>query len=107
MDNLTFAVIFVALAMDAFAVALTAGLTLPQLTSRHLFLFGFHFSLFHAMMPVFGWLAGMTLKKKLRRSITGLLLFYSFLLATRCSGDRLESSHSRSKRYGSQPWLLV
>lgn len=63
MDGLTLFGIAVALAMDAFAVALAAGLTLPRLTGRHLFRFGFHFGLFQAMMPVLGWLAGTGLRR--------------------------------------------
>jgi putative Mn2+ efflux pump MntP len=63
MDFLTLFGIAVALAMDAFAVALSAGLFLPQLTGRHLFRFGFHFGLFQALMPVLGWLAGLTLRE--------------------------------------------
>ena len=47
-----------ALAMDAFAVALGTGVILNRLTGRHLFRLGFHFGLFQAMMPVLGWLAG-------------------------------------------------
>ena len=62
MDILTLLGIAVALAMDAFAVALAAGLTLPRLTGRHLFRFGFHFGLFQALMPVIGWLAGVTVR---------------------------------------------
>ncbi len=62
MDVLTILGIAVALAMDAFAVALAAGVTLERITGRHLFRFGFHFGLFQAMMPVLGWLAGITVQ---------------------------------------------
>ncbi len=65
MDNFTLAVIAVALAMDAFAVALAAGLSLPALTGRHLFRFGFHFGLFQALMPICGWLAGVSLRTQI------------------------------------------
>ncbi len=65
MDMLTLLGISVALAMDAFAVALAAGLTLPQLTGRHLFRFGFHFGLFQALMPILGWLAGINLRQQI------------------------------------------
>jgi putative Mn2+ efflux pump MntP len=44
--------------MDAFAVAIVAGLTLKRLTGRHVFRLAFHFGLFQALMPVLGWLAG-------------------------------------------------
>lgn len=62
MDPLSLITIAFALAMDAFAVALCAGLALPQLTGRHLFRLGFHFGLFQALMPIIGWLAGLTIR---------------------------------------------
>ncbi len=62
MDFATLLGIAIALAMDAFAVALSTGLILPKLTGRHLFRFGFHFGLFQALMPILGWLAGVTLR---------------------------------------------
>lgn len=63
MDLLTVFGIALALAMDAFAVALTAGAVLNPLTRRHLFRLGFHFGLFQALMPIGGWLIGMTVQK--------------------------------------------
>ncbi|SHI77719.1 Putative Mn2+ efflux pump MntP [Malonomonas rubra DSM 5091] len=62
MDIITLFGIAIALAMDAFAVALSAGLILPELTGRHLFRFGFHFGLFQALMPILGWLAGTSIR---------------------------------------------
>lgn len=44
--------------MDAFAVAIVAGLTLKRMTRRHVFRLSFHFGLFQAVMPAIGWLAG-------------------------------------------------
>lgn len=55
--------IAVALAMDAFAVALSAGAALEKLTFRRVFRLGFHFGLFQALMPVIGWLGGVTVKE--------------------------------------------
>lgn len=63
MELLTIFGIAIALAMDAFAVALAAGVTLERITGRHLFRFGFHFGLFQALMPVIGWLAGITVQQ--------------------------------------------
>jgi len=65
MDLLSLFGIAIALAMDAFAVALSAGLILPRLTGRHLFRFGFHFGLFQALMPILGWLAGVSLREQI------------------------------------------
>ena len=55
--------IALALAMDAFAVAVVAGITLDQLTPRRLFRLSFHFGLFQALMPVLGWLGGRAIYK--------------------------------------------
>lgn len=63
MDVLTISGIAVALAMDAFAVALSAGVLLDPITRRQLFRLGFHFGLFQGGMPVIGWLAGISLKR--------------------------------------------
>lgn len=53
--------IAVGLAMDALAVAIAAGLTIPRLTGRHVFRLAFHFALFQFMMPILGWSIGRTI----------------------------------------------
>ncbi|MBN1351710.1 manganese efflux pump [candidate division KSB1 bacterium] len=50
--------ISLALAMDAFAVAVAAGACLTEITFRHKFRLAFHFGLFQFMMPILGWFAG-------------------------------------------------
>ncbi|MDR2548630.1 MAG: manganese efflux pump MntP family protein [Desulfobulbus sp.] len=60
MDAVSLVAVAVALAMDAFAVALAAGAVLHPLTFRPCFRLAFHFGLFQAIMPVIGWLAGLT-----------------------------------------------
>jgi putative Mn2+ efflux pump MntP len=50
-----------ALAMDAFAVAVVTGLTLHPVTRRQVFRLAFHFGLFQALMPVVGWATGRVL----------------------------------------------
>jgi len=85
MDYLTLFGIAVALAMDAFAVALSAGLILPKLTGRHLFRFGFHFGLFQALMPILGWLAGTSI----RAQIEAFDHWLAFALLTLVGGKML------------------
>jgi putative Mn2+ efflux pump MntP len=62
MDALSLIALSVALAMDAFAVALAAGSILQPLSFRPCFRLAFHFGLFQGLMPVIGWLAGMTVQ---------------------------------------------
>ena len=54
-----------ALAMDAFAVAIVAGLPGEPLTGRRVFRLSFHFGLFQALMPTLGWLAGAVVSRYL------------------------------------------
>lgn len=52
----------IALAMDAFAVAITSGIQLKQVSGRQMFRLSFHFGLFQALMPVAGWTLGLTVR---------------------------------------------
>lgn len=54
--------IAVALAMDAFAVSIAAGVTLKSVSPRQTFRLAWHFGLFQAMMPIIGWVAGLTVR---------------------------------------------
>ena len=85
MDFFTLITISVALAMDAFAVALSAGVLLNPITGRHLFRLGFHFGLFQGMMPIIGWLAGLSLK----RFVTIYAPWIAFALLTFVGGKMI------------------
>ena len=61
MSTLTLLGIAVGLAMDAFAVAIGAGLTLQTVSARQTFRLAWHFGLFQAFMPIIGWLAGLSI----------------------------------------------
>jgi len=54
--------IAVALAMDAFAVALATGICLHQARAAQLLRMALAFGLFQAVMPVAGWLLGLTVR---------------------------------------------
>jgi putative Mn2+ efflux pump MntP len=54
--------IAVALAMDAFAVSISTGVSLKRVDSRQLFRLSWHFGLFQALMPIAGWSAGLSIR---------------------------------------------
>ncbi|MBT3358450.1 MAG: manganese efflux pump [Rhodospirillales bacterium] len=54
--------ISVALAMDAFAVAVASGIVLKTVSARQTFRLAWHFGLFQAMMPVIGWFLGLSVR---------------------------------------------
>ena len=58
MEPVQIIAIAVALAMDAFAVAITAGVILKEISLRQNFRLAWHFGLFQALMPIVGWGAG-------------------------------------------------
>lgn len=54
--------IAVALAVDAFAVALAAGVSLCQVNFRQVFRLAWHFGFFQAGMNILGWAGGLTVR---------------------------------------------
>ncbi len=63
MQLMNITAIAVALAMDAFAVAIAAGITLKQISFRQNFRLAWHFGLFQAIMPIIGWAAGLSVRR--------------------------------------------
>tara|TARA_R110001583_G_scaffold16041_10_gene65201 strand:+ start:8536 stop:9102 length:567 start_codon:yes stop_codon:yes gene_type:complete len=54
--------IAIGLAMDSFAVSITAGLILKEFSSKHFIRIAFYMGLFQALMPVIGWMIGTSFK---------------------------------------------
>jgi manganese efflux pump family protein len=79
------------LAMDAFAVAVAAGMALDTVTPRHAFRLGFHFGLFQFMMPILGWLAG----SQFASNIHGWDHWLAFGLLVYVGGKMLWEAHRK------------
>jgi len=60
MSFATMFLIAIGLAMDAFAVSIANGVSMKTLRVRHAFTIAFFFGAFQAIMPVVGWLAGLS-----------------------------------------------
>ena len=84
--------IAVALAIDALAVAVAVGLTLPRVTGRHVFRLAWHFGLFQFLMPIAGWLAG----HKLTESIEAYGRWVAAALLVGIGGKMLYEAISRT-----------
>ena len=59
--------IAVSLALDAFAVSVTSGLTVPGFNIRHSLKLGVFFGAFQFFMPLLGWLLGSTVSRYVSR----------------------------------------
>lgn len=100
--------IAVALAMDAFAVAIVTGLTLQALTRRHLFRLAFHFGIFQAGMFVAGWYLG----SGIQSLIAAADHWVAFILLLLVGGNILRGSFAGPERLHSAAdptsgWQLV
>ena len=84
MDAVSLMALALALAMDAFAVSLAAGAVLHPLAFRPCFRLAFHFGLFQALMPIIGWLAGLTV----RSFVAAWSHWLAFILLA-CIGGRM------------------
>jgi len=62
MGNIELVSIAIALAMDAFAVAIATGVALKSASPRQTFRLAWHFGLFQALMPIIGWYLGGTVR---------------------------------------------
>ncbi len=62
MNLFTILFLAVGLAMDAFAVSIASGIAFKRFQVSHALRIAVFFGLFQALMPMLGWLAGLTLK---------------------------------------------
>jgi putative Mn2+ efflux pump MntP len=81
-------IISVALAMDAFTIAVACGLCMPEVSKRQNFRLSFHFGLFQALMPFAGWLAGLTVKSMVETYAPWI----SFILLVFVGGKMIKES---------------
>ncbi|MEI6125098.1 MAG: manganese efflux pump MntP family protein [Pseudomonadota bacterium] len=79
MDIVTLVGIAFALAMDAFAVSVAAGVSLGDVSVRHTFRLAWHFGFFQFAMPVIGWSGGLAVRSLIEKydhwAAFALLLF--------------------------------
>lgn len=76
MDHFTLLILAVGLAMDAFAVSICKGLSLPKISWKESAIVGIWFGGFQALMPVIGYLLGNQFEDK----ITSVDHWIAFLL---------------------------
>ena len=66
MNILEITLIALGLSMDAFAVSITLGLSVQKPSFRHFIIPGFYFGFFQAIMPLFGYFAGIQFAQKIQ-----------------------------------------
>ena len=100
MDLTAILLIALGLAMDAFAVSVTNGITIKHQRIQNALKIGLFFGAFQALMPSIGWLAGLSL----REWIGGVDHWIAFGLLTLIGGKMIyESVKTGSEEKASDP----
>lgn len=94
MELLKILAISVALAMDAFAVAIAVGICLKRLTVGPVFRLSFHFGVFQAVMPAIGWAVGVSL----RSVIESYAAWVAFILLAWVGGHMIKEAFSKEMK---------
>lgn len=84
-------ILAVGLSMDAFAVAVCKGLSMPRLNKKHAIIIGLYFGGFQAGMPLIGYYLGYHFKE----AITSVDHWIAFILLVLIGGNMVKESFSR------------
>ena len=98
MDLLTIILIALALAVDAFAVALASGVSLCQVSGRQIFRLAFHFGLFQAGMNIIGWAAGLSVRTLLESMAHWLAFGLLALVAAKMINDAITGREEEEQK---------
>ena len=85
--------IAVGLAMDAFAVSICKGLSVPKLQAKHCLICGVYFGGFQALMPLIGWALGI----RFQSMITNIDHWIAFVLLAVIGANMIKESFSKEE----------
>lgn len=91
-------ILAVGLSMDAFAVSICKGLSLPALKPRHAVITGLYFGGFQALMPLVGYLLG----TQFQQFITNIDHWIAFVLLVFIGVNMIRESRSEPEELNSQ-----
>ncbi len=81
------------LSMDAFAVSICKGLSVPKLQAKHCLICGIYFGGFQALMPLLGWLLGI----RFQSLITNIDHWIAFVLLAVIGANMMKESFSKEE----------
>ena len=97
----------VALAMDAFAVAVATGICLRCVTPRQTFRLAWHFGLFQALMPVLGWTLGLGLRGFMEQWAHWVAFALLLVIGGRMLHEALNADAEQERCDPTRGWPLV
>lgn len=82
-----------ALAMDAFAVSITKGMTMKNITIKLAFKIAFFFGLFQGVMPLIGWALGISFEGYIKAFDHWIALILLLFLGAKMIYESIKSEH--------------
>ena len=107
MELYTLILIAIGLSMDALAVAISSGLTIPGVNRSHGLRIGASFGLFQAGMPIIGWLAGATMRGYIERFDHWIAFALLGLVGARMIYEALTDHSSGKQLNAAEPRVLL
>ena len=86
-------VLALGLSMDAFAVSICKGLSVPKLQAKHCLICGVYFGGFQALMPLIGWALGI----RFQSMITNIDHWIAFALLAGIGANMIKESFSKEE----------
>ena len=86
-------VLALGLSMDAFAVSICKGLSVPKLQAKHCLICGVYFGGFQALMPLIGWALGI----RFQSLITNIDHWIAFVLLAVIGANMIKESFSKEE----------
>jgi len=99
--------IAIGLSMDAFAVAVAAGMVLGTVTYRHVFRLAWHFGLFQFLMPIIGWWVGSTISHYVAAYDHWLAAGLLVVLGGKMLRDAVSGEKRDNRANPTKGWMLV
>lgn len=101
-------VLALGLSMDAFAVSICKGLSVPKLQAKHCLICGVYFGGFQALMPLIGWALGI----RFQSMITNIDHWIAFVLLAVIGANMIKESFSKEEEcpdgsFGSKTMLTL
>lgn len=87
-------VLALGLSMDAFAVSICKGLSVPKLQAKHCLICGVYFGGFQALMPLIGWALGI----RFQSMITNIDHWIAFMLLAVIGANMIKESFSKEEK---------
>lgn len=107
MDWLSLLGTALALAMDAFAVAVSVSATMAPMTRRQMFRLSWHFGLFQALMPCVGWAGGAVVARHLAAVDHWIAFGVLFILGSRMIASGFSRDGDKGDIDPTRGWSLV